>query len=173
MKHEVWGKSGPGGAPWRNPRKVGQSFMKSMGWTDRTLMKTLDPDKKPFNQHLESDERANATDQCDANRSTLPAQCCVNCFCDCKTKYASMQTTGKENIDNAMTQKDSADNVNRLCDHKNRCAKKCKYVKPRTCMITGGVELVPLLARRHALQRPISLSTTDVTKYPNNEKKCV
>jgi hypothetical protein len=28
-----------------------------------------------------------------------------------------------------------------------------------------GVELVPLLARRRAQQRPISLSTTDVTKF--------
>lgn len=37
-------------------------------------------------------------------------------------------------------------------------------------MITGGVELVPLLAKRRAMQRPISLSTTDVTKYPNINK---
>lgn len=48
---------------------------------------------------------------------------------------------------------------------------KCK--KSRTCMITGGVELVPLLAKRRAAQRPISLSTTDVTKYPDDNKKYV
>lgn len=48
---------------------------------------------------------------------------------------------------------------------------KCKHTKSRTCMITGGVELVPLLARRRAAQRPISLSTTDVTKYPDDNKK--
>lgn len=143
-----------------------------MGWTDRTLMQTLDPDKKPLNQPMETDDQAKIKDQYDANRSKLPAQCCVNCFCDCKSKYATMQTSGKENVDNAMTRKDNTENVNRLCEHTNRCAKKCKYVKPRTCMITGGVELVPLLARRRAMQRPISLSTTDVTKYPN-EKKCV
>lgn len=161
MQQEIWGKSGPGGAPWRNPRQVGQSFMKSMGWTDRTLMQTLDPDKKPCNE----------TDA--MNRLKLPAQCCLNCFCECNMKCAPSQNVcGKENLENAMTQKDNQENGNRLCEHYNRCAKKCKYVKPRTCMITGGVELVPLLARRRAMQRPISLSTTDVTKYPT-EKKCV
>lgn len=30
LKHDPWGKAGPGGAPWRNPREIGQSFMKSM-----------------------------------------------------------------------------------------------------------------------------------------------
>uniref|UniRef100_A0A182KBE0 Uncharacterized protein n=1 Tax=Anopheles christyi TaxID=43041 RepID=A0A182KBE0_9DIPT len=34
----------------------------------------------------------------------------------------------------------------------------------RNCMITGGVELVPLLAKRRSQPRPISLGTTDVTK---------
>lgn len=45
-----------------------------------------------------------------------------------------------------------------------------KCSKQRNCMITGGVELVPLLAKRRAMQRPISLSTTDVTKYPTERK---
>lgn len=81
-----------------------------------------------------------------------------------------MQTNGKENVENTMTRKDNQENGSRLCDHTTTCARKCKYVKPRTCMITGGVELVPLLARRRAMQRPISLSTTDVTKYPTEKK---
>lgn len=170
-QYEVWGKSGPGGAPWRNPRQVGQSFMKSMGWTDKTLLQTLDPDKK---QSHEVDQRANGHDKSDIsdkNQLKLPTQCCINCFCDCKPKYTPTNVNGKENVENAtITQKENQDNAFRLCEHTNRCAKKCKYVKPRTCMITGGVELVPLLARRRAMQRPISLSTTDVTKYPTNKK---
>ncbi|XP_055321626.1 uncharacterized protein LOC129577875 [Sitodiplosis mosellana] len=162
--NEVWGKSGPGGMPWRHPRQVGQSFMKSMGWTDKILLQTLDPDKKP---------KANGIDASDVNRLKLPAQCCVNCFCDCKTKYATMQCNGKENVmeNIPMTRKDNPENASRpLCEHMNRCAKKCKYVKPRACMISGGVELVPLLAKRRAMQRPISLSTTDVTKNPTEKK---
>lgn len=155
--------------PWRNPRQVGQSFMKSMGWTDKMLLQTLDPDKKTG----ECNQKANGMDASDGNRLKLPAQCCVNCFCDCKTKYATtMQSNDvKENVmENMMTRKDNQENASRLCEHTNRCPKKCKYVKPRTCMITGGVELVPLLARRRAMQRPISLSTTDVTKYPTEKK---
>jgi hypothetical protein len=34
-----------------------------------------------------------------------------------------------------------------------------------TCNDDCGVELVPLLARRRAQQRPVTLSTTDVTKF--------
>lgn len=40
----------------------------------------------------------------------------------------------------------------------------------RACMITGGVELVPLLAKRRD-ERPISLSTTDITKYKINKSR--
>lgn len=136
--------------------------MKSMGWTDKTLLQTLDPDK--------SEQRINGPNASDENRLKLPTQCCINCFCDCKSKFTSVQVNGKENIETTMTRKDNQENESRLCEHTNRCAKKCKYVKPRNCMITGGVELVPLLARRRAMQRPISLSTTDVTKYPNEKK---
>lgn len=165
----MWGKSGPGGFPWRNPRHVGQSFMKSMGWTDKTLLQTLDPDKNPIDE-----SNANGMNASDANRLALPVQCCINCFCDCKTKYAAMQQCiGKENAAEniAMARKNHSENANRsMCEHTNRSTKKCKYIKPRTCMITGGIELVPLLAKRRAMQRPISLSTTDVTKYPTEKK---
>lgn len=157
--------------PWRNPRHVRQSFMKSMGWTDKMLLQTLDPDKVITN---ESNAKAIGMDASDVNRSALPAQCCINCFCDCKTKYATMQQcNGKENaVENiTMTQKNNPENANRsMCEHTNRSTKNCKFIKPRTCMITGGIELVPLLAKRRAMQRPISLSTTDVTKYPTEKK---
>lgn len=151
-----------------------------MGWTDKNLLQTLDPDKK---QSYEVDQRANENDKSDnsdMNRLKLPQQCCINCFCDCKPNDAPTNAKSKENVENTtITVKENQENVFHLCEHTNRCAKKCKYVKPRTCMITGGVELVPLLARRRAMQRPISLSTTDVTKYPTNKKfvqfvlKCV
>lgn len=40
----------------------------------------------------------------------------------------------------------------------------------RISMISGGVELVPLLAKRRD-DRPISLSTTDITKYKINKSR--
>lgn len=154
--------------------------MKSMGWTDRTLMQTLDSEKRPNNAEMTATAGTSENlrkDTQDGQRQRLPVQCCINCFCDCKPKLdrtQQMPNDGKENLQMTaaatMHRKDSQDVASRLCEHTNRCAKKCKYVKPRTCMISGGVELVPLLARRRAMQRPISLSTTDVTKYPTEKK---
>lgn len=44
-------------------------------------------------------------------------------------------------------------------------SKKPKEFRSRAYMISEGVELVPLLAKRRAQQRSTSLSTTDVTRY--------
>lgn len=148
--------------------------MKSMGWTDKILMQTLDPEKGPAK--VSSTIENSKIDINEGQRQKYPVQCCINCFCDCKPRFDRMQqmpNDGKENLEattTMMTRKDNPEIASRLCEHTNRCAKKCKYVKPRTCMISGGVELVPLLARRRAMQRPISLSTTDVTKYPTEKK---
>lgn len=152
--------------------------MKSMGWTDKTLLQTLDQDRLTPPKELDESPFVNAADQTRQSKDTvnqlkLPAQCCANCFCDCKAKYLMpQQQTEKENLASTRS-RNLDDSANRLCEHINgsKCIKKnCKYVKPRTCMITGGVELVPLLAKRRAMQRPISLSTTDVTKYPTEKK---
>lgn len=40
----------------------------------------------------------------------------------------------------------------------------------KTSMMSGGVELVPLMAKRRE-DRPISLSTTDITKYKINKSR--
>lgn len=76
--------------------------------------------------------------------STLP--CCPKCCCQC--------------MDHGPFE---AEQQTKSLDSKLNKPKKYK-LKSRNCMITGGVELVPLLAKRRALQRPISLATTDVTK---------
>lgn len=103
------------------------------------------------------------------NKVKLPAQCCPNCFCDCKAKYATKQSSDQENKENKLAS--ANETVKQLVHAPNaKNCKKCKYLKPRSCMISGGVELVPLLAKRRAMQRPISLSTTDVTKYPVEKK---
>lgn len=102
----------------------------------------------------------------------IPSQCCASCFCDCKARYSQHhpppvrpsvhRECRKENMPG-----DAASNLGSPTKENQ----KCQHTKARQCMITGGVELVPLLARRRAQQRPISLSTTDVTKYPNENKK--
>lgn len=148
--------------PWRNGRKNREPFMKSMGWTDTTLFQTLDPtaaDIGKSDHDVRTLDTYSRADIDELRPTQLPAKCCTNCFCDCAMRRANLCADGK-NLRNAPHR----------CEYPNRCAKGCKYKKPRTCLISGGVELVPLLARRRALQRPISLSTTDVTKCTAEKK---
>lgn len=73
---------------------------------------------------------------------------------------------------NPSTDKITDRRVPRLCQQNQQSTpgrapvvkKGVKIAPTRNCMITGGVELVPLLAKRRSQQRPISLGTTDVTK---------
>lgn len=111
-------------------------------------------------------------------------QCCRNCHCNCsKTKADFTENekhTEKYKDNEKLKNKSTNTNFIRQCEKDNLQAKtqskqmannnnnkKGKTPRTRICMISGGVELVPLLARRRALQRPISLSTTDVTKHPS------
>lgn len=130
-------------------------------------------------------------------KNQIPLCCCVNCCCKCGRSFAGFKQSLPKDIQNSHkqttkqsttnTKNESTENANndRQCEtklksnvqhksnskHANQVKSKSeKYPRTRMCMITGGVELVPLLAKRRAMQRPISLSTTDVTKYPNANK---
>lgn len=148
--------------PWRNRRKNREPFMKSMGWTDTSLFQTLDSEQancSAIDRCTRTIDSFNNDDVDELRPAQLPAKCCVNCFCDCAARKTNLCTDNKANKI-----------VPHRCEYPNRCAKACKYKKPRTCLISGGIELVPLLARRRAMQRPISLSTTDVTKCSAEKK---
>lgn len=146
--------------------------MKSMGWTDKTLFQALDPERidqpatciRADNQTHAHDTRPmdsySRADIDEMRPVPWPANCCTTCFCDCAVRKASLCAVDGKNVRS----------VAHRCEYPNRCAKGCKYKKPRTCLISGGIELVPLLARRRAMQRPISLSTTDVTKCSAEKK---
>ncbi|KAM3967253.1 uncharacterized protein ACR2FA_011595 [Aphomia sociella] len=43
-----WGRPGPGGTTWRNPRDVGLNFTKSMGWTDNEIFNKMNGDHKRY-----------------------------------------------------------------------------------------------------------------------------
>ncbi|XP_055605057.1 uncharacterized protein LOC129753273 isoform X2 [Uranotaenia lowii] len=91
---------------------------------------------------------------------------------------------GRMDEPNPSTDKITDRRVPRLCQQNQHAtlgrapaaARKGSKVPPtRNCMITGGVELVPLLAKRRSQARPISLGTTDVTKidkYIYNGNRC-
>ncbi|XP_029165832.1 uncharacterized protein LOC114936713 isoform X2 [Nylanderia fulva] len=36
-----WGRPGPGGAPWRDPKLLGARFLESMGWTSNSIIDRL------------------------------------------------------------------------------------------------------------------------------------
>lgn len=124
-------------------------------------------------------------------KNQIPLCCCINCCCKCGRSFAAFKESlpkdiqNPHNHSNKMTTDDhetrnahNSEAKGKTNGHQKTNAKQVnqaknkseKQARTRMCMITGGVELVPLLARRRALQRPISLSTTDVTKCPNANK---
>ena len=97
--------------------------------------------------------------------------CCSKCVCQCIQTFEDLCIDNNENRNNNVTfEPDPAvlsENIERLAKPKLVKSKKSpeKKITPiRNCMISGGVELVPLLAKRRSQPRPISLGTTDVTK---------
>ncbi|XP_054280898.1 uncharacterized protein LOC128998685 isoform X1 [Macrosteles quadrilineatus] len=110
-----WGKPGPGGCQWREPRAIGLNFLHSLGWTGEPTLQRLEY------QHLLHDEQ----------RAQTP-------------RYP-MLTQGHI-----------------TADHRSE-------IRPPEESLTGGVELVPLLARRRLGYRRKDLSSTDVTRMTNGK----
>ncbi|XP_064544334.1 uncharacterized protein LOC135432445 isoform X2 [Drosophila montana] len=168
---EPWGKAGPGGKPWRSPKEVGNTFMKSLGWTNKEMLKELDQDNPV------TPAEKNTFRKSRVSKPSKPQRCCDLCTCKCPAV-------------NTLSPLKSSRMIAAARPHAPACGlrsppKECKPVKlcprvqrgnctggtgnstatPDASMENGaGVELVPLLARRRGLNRPISLSSTDVTK---------
>lgn len=156
------------------PLTQSKNLLIAQGWTDQTLLQTIDRNNTQQNHDAahELDEatfesNTKITNNPDKQSKTvkLPSQCCANCFCNCKAKYFSTKSGPRANKENETS---TMENVASKLIQSGKMPSQCS--KQRNYMITGGVELVPLLAKRRAVQRPISLSTTDVTKYPTERK---
>lgn len=185
---DPWGKPGPGGAPWRDPKSVGHNFMKSMGWTTKDTLRSINNDM--------NDQGLNQS-YSPPKYSKQPMSCCDRCSCECIKKIentilrSSSPPKAKENyrinIDEPVQRSPRKaphyalpQQCNRQLEHQQSVSQatssKLKTkVSPtkrpsRPSMISGGVELVPLLAKRRD-DRPISLSTTDITKYKINKSR--
>lgn len=177
MNKQPWGKPCPGGAPWREPKELGHNFMKSLGWTNKEVLKKLDKSNsspteklKPLNlEARRSNGNGHNGKASSVNKENVElTSCCSQCVCACPSRY------GKSKTDDFLTVKEK----NAYPKPIQTAAPKSTYKKgsplyhPKKkfrhqqsdTMMTGGVELVPLLAKRRASPRPISLSTTDVTK---------
>ncbi|XP_060648048.1 uncharacterized protein LOC132785788 [Drosophila nasuta] len=177
---DPWGKAGPGGKPWRSPKEVGNTFMKSLGWTNKEMLKELDQDNPVTPAEKNTFRKSKGC------KPAKPQRCCDICTCTCASLASSSPIKPSRKILVAA----GAERPSPNCSLGSP-PKECKPIKscprpPRghctgntgNCTATpdagtfnngrggdgGGVELVPLLARRRGLHRPISLSSTDVTK---------
>ncbi|XP_073818261.1 uncharacterized protein isoform X2 [Musca autumnalis] len=171
---DPWGKPGPGGKPWRSPKSVGTTFMKSLGWTNKEMLKDLDQDNPVTPAEKPTFRKSRAT-----RKAT---RCCDMCTCKCPAMTSSPIKPLQKPLAPAAPSKTTATEAKpkicpRLMRHNKAAAAadtttdNSAHPTNRQCgdatTITtngNGVELVPLLARRRAYNRPISLSTTDITK---------
>ncbi|XP_058976277.1 uncharacterized protein LOC101892239 isoform X2 [Musca domestica] len=168
---DPWGKPGPGGKPWRSPKSVGTTFMKSLGWTNKEMLKDLDQDNPVTPAEKPTFRKSRAT-----RKAT---RCCDMCTCKCPAMTSSpIKPLQKPPAPAKTTASDAKPKIcPRLMRHNKPAATadtttdNSAHPTNRQCGDTttittngNGVELVPLLARRRAHYRPISLSTTDITK---------
>ncbi|XP_030244723.1 uncharacterized protein LOC115564497 isoform X1 [Drosophila navojoa] len=168
---EPWGKAGPGGKPWRSPKQVGNTFMKSLGWTNKEMLKELDQDNPV------TPAEKNTFRKSRGNKPPKPQRCCELCTCNCPAINSSnsplkpsrkipappacgLRSPAKE----CKPHKPCPQLPRGLCAGSTTNSTSLATPDPSAENAGGGVELVPLLARRRGLHRPISLSSTDVTK---------
>ncbi|XP_037902954.1 uncharacterized protein LOC119646548 isoform X2 [Hermetia illucens] len=150
------------------------------GWTNKELLKELDqenPQTAPSEKPIKTKQKS----------SKEPVRkCCPLCSCKCTTATTlttseSEPTQQVEKITKDKTGKPT-DNISKnkegsskkpTVEQKEKCVRVrrptrgggCHRKSNGSCMAASeGVELVPLLARRRGMHRPVSLSSTDVTK---------
>ena len=92
-ENDPWGKPGPGGTPWRDPRNVGQNFMKSMGWSTKDTLRSMKSDMNqlkspPIQQQTEYPQQQQQQQYSPQkfkghNNKT---SCCDRCSCECIKK---------------------------------------------------------------------------------------
>lgn len=149
--------------------------MKSMGWTDKHTLQQIDPDRQsPTNGHaaelLHGDESPpTLSDQQQLKpASFLPPMkcCCSKCCCNCGLLFRDEHDVGTNAAANKHRPKPA---------HPSRKTSNQGLAgngnHDHSSGGNGGVELVPLLARRRAKQQAVALSTTDVTKLPAHPAK--
>lgn len=148
--------------------------MKSMGWTTKDTLKTINNEI----QYVQPPLMQNGSNK---SQKARQCWCCDKCTCECVKKVErKIPIKSQENEDpfQASSKKSPHYALPQQCNRQERfepsqqaldqSLRNSKLSKPN--LINGGVELVPLLAKRRD-ERPISLSTTDITKYQINKSR--
>jgi hypothetical protein len=163
-----------------------------MGWTTKDTLKSI-------NSEINSTQQPPQQKQA-RNRAQQPTSCCERCSCECLKKVESTILRsptlpqhigrGRENEEPVARKSPKSLPHYALPQHCNRqerleplqqqqqhqqssrapIGKQTVKKQSKTNLLSGGVELVPLLAKRRD-ERPISLSTTDITKYKINQSR--
>lgn len=164
--------------------------MKSMGWTTKDTLRSINHeinDRVPQKQQQYSPPKYG---------SKPLLSCCDRCSCECIKKIENTilrhnsPTKAKENY--RINDEETVQVSPRKTPHYALPQQCTRHLEPlqaaetmsskpkpkispvkkisKASMISGGVELVPLLARRRD-ERPISLSSTDITKYKINKSR--
>ncbi|KAI5646536.1 hypothetical protein NE865_01469 [Phthorimaea operculella] len=206
-----WGKPGPGGTTWRNPRDVGLNFSKSMGWTDNEIFDKLQGDHRRYKRSSltlpqvkrvddakedssdkENVKPSNVEKLPEIKQATSPKESnqevCRKVSAENKepqksenknktkkppkkSKFVKRLSNG-ERVQRIVPEDDSSEDINNnKCDNGasvNGNGLEKKLTPEATILrVTGGIELVPLLARRRRIGAR-TLPSTDVTR-PSDE----
>ncbi|CAK1598903.1 unnamed protein product [Parnassius mnemosyne] len=201
-----WGKPGPGGAIWRNPRSIGLNFSKSMGWTNNEIFNKLKGEhcnykrssltlpKVKRDDDLKDHNLVNKENTKSSSVEKLPEitkQINPNISCRDKGKISGSDDVLRESNDTNMKNGKSkksprkTQSVKRLCNGEqltklnmddqaittsSNNTIETKLTPEGTILrLTGGIELVPLLARRRRTGAR-TLHSSDVTRPP--EQSC-
>ncbi|XP_062526061.1 uncharacterized protein LOC101745757 [Bombyx mori] len=194
-----WGKPGPGGTIWRNPRNIGLNFSKSMGWTNNEIFTKLKGDHRQLKRSsLTLPTVKRDDDYYKDEGDTEAAKGDV-------TKLPNIGDSPKSGRHQLKFLNENIKNSNDTITRSKRSSKKLKFIKrlsngerlkrifpgdddshneshdgeisndkkltPEGAILrlTGGVELVPLLARRRRVGAR-TLPSSDVTRPP--EQPC-
>lgn len=153
--------------------------MKSMGWTTKETLRSM---------NNENNARS-MPQQYSPPKYKQPMSCCDKCSCECIKKIENTILRSSSPPKTRGNWRDDEDEpvfkspkkmphyalpqqCNRQLEPLQAAPTMSSKSKPkkRPSMTSGGVELVPLLAKRRE-DRPISLSTTDITKYKINKSR--
>lgn len=184
-----------GGTPWRDPKNVGQNFMKSMGWTTKDTHKSINNEVNTQQHQQQPKQRAQAM-----------TSCCERCSCECVKKIESTILRSSPNKQQQQYRENENDEPIRkspkkspphyaLPQHCNRQERErlepiqqtsskvaaCKHQQQqlqqqpikkssKSNLISANVELAPLLSKRRD-EKSTQLSTTDMTKYKINKSR--
>ncbi|CAH2991787.1 unnamed protein product [Chilo suppressalis] len=201
-----WGRPGPGGAAWRNPRDIGLNFTKSMGWTDNEIFNKLQGDQKLYKRSslaLPKVKRDDDTkEQIEADKEN-EKPCNTDKLPDIKQTKIVNESSPENKSDEKLTKEANGNGKGKRSPKKSKFVKRLsngdrvqkvvpddnwdagsairqegdtskgaeKKLTPEANIlrVTGGIELVPLLARRRRVGAR-TLPSSDVTRTP--EQQC-